>query len=128
LLHSQYTFKTYFGLGSLFQVIGTAIVFMMILPLIFTNFGLKLLLMFPGFFSGGMASKNGPSREVIEKATFTVTLAGAGYTASADRSKPPDARITVKVRGADPGYIATSAMLVQSALALLEEKDSLPQR
>jgi len=40
-----YTFKTYFGLGSLFQVIGTAIVFMMILPLMFTNFGLKLLLM-----------------------------------------------------------------------------------
>jgi len=45
LLHSQYTFRTYFGLGSLFQAIGTAIVFMMILPLIFTNFGLKLLLM-----------------------------------------------------------------------------------
>ena len=35
---------------------------------------------------------------------------------------------TLSMNSVDPGYIATSAMLVQSALALLEEKDSLPPR
>lgn len=121
---STFKFQTYFGLQSLFQAVAMVICFMLLLPLVMTDFGFKLLLKYPGFFSGGKASKEGPSRKDLSKTTFEVVLKGFGYSSSAERSKPPDSSLTVKVHGIDPGYGATSAMLVQSALCLLG--DSLP--
>ena len=40
----QYSFRTFFGMGSFLQAIGMCLFFLMLLPLLFTNFGLKLLL------------------------------------------------------------------------------------
>jgi short subunit dehydrogenase-like uncharacterized protein len=37
-------------------------------------------------------------------------------------------RVTTEVSGGDPGYGATSMMLGQSALCLLEDRDELPER
>lgn len=48
LIFSKFTFRTYFGLGSLFQAIGIAAFFLILLPLVMTNFGLKLLLKVSG--------------------------------------------------------------------------------
>jgi short subunit dehydrogenase-like uncharacterized protein len=119
--------RTFFGMKSLLHTFAMAVVMMLILFLLSVPYGLCLLKKFPGLFSGGMVSKKGPSREDVEKATFTLTFEAFGYSPSSpDRSKAPDTRMVFRVRGAEPGYVATSAMLVQSALCMVYEKDALP--
>jgi short subunit dehydrogenase-like uncharacterized protein len=59
----------------------------------------------------------GPDEESRRKGFFAVDMVG---------TTEADARVVVAVRGAgDPGYAATSRMVSESALALLEE-DTLP--
>lgn len=122
-----YHFRTFFCLASLIQAIFITFFFALLMLLVATNFGLKLMIKFPRLFSGGMASEKGATRKQLEKASFTVTLQGVGYDEHADRNKPPNLKLLVKVRGAEPGYIATSAMVVQSALTLLDERDAMPK-
>ena len=80
---SQFKVRMFFGLRSLFQAFGMAVFFMMMLVLLALPYGLSLLttvwrergrgregershsLQFPWFFSGGMASRKGPSKESV---------------------------------------------------------------
>jgi short subunit dehydrogenase-like uncharacterized protein len=63
-------------------------------------------------------SGHGPSPEQMAKGWFRVRFEGRSDTQ----------HVTTEVAGPDPGYGATSVMLGQSALCLLEDRDKLPDR
>lgn len=92
------------------------------------KWGRQLLEQFPGFFSGGMVSKAGPSRSQVEEASFSMTFLGSGWTRRADNhgGKRPDRDVLACVTGPEPGYISTPICLIQAGLVLLREVDKLP--
>lgn len=63
-------------------------------------------------------SGKGPTPEQMAKGWFRVRFEG----------RAGSKRVTTEVRGPDPGYGATSVMLGQTALCLLEDRDVLPAR
>ena len=98
--------------------------------------GRALLLAAPGIFTHGLFTRAGPTREQIAGARFEMThfvrsfsreraaaaLERAALGGAAPQSAPPpDLHTVVRVRGPEPGYDATSRILVAAALTLLEE-------
>jgi short subunit dehydrogenase-like uncharacterized protein len=63
-------------------------------------------------------SGQGPTPEQMAKGWFRVRFEG----------RSESQRVTTEVAGPDPGYGATSVMLGQAALCLLEDRDVLPTR
>ncbi|CAH1996475.1 unnamed protein product [Acanthoscelides obtectus] len=95
------------------------------------EFGRKLLLNYPEVFSLGMFSKQSPLEKKIEKSWFQVTLYGEGWKEKlADKNDqyktPCDQYIVGRVKGKNPGYGATCACLVGSAVMIATEKDKMP--
>lgn len=79
------------------------------------SWGRFLLLRFPELFTYGLASHAGPSQQQMETTRFEVTLIGKGYRQGppSNPKQKPDREIVARVSGPDPGYLATSTMLVQ---------------
>lgn len=95
------------------------------------SFGRRLLLSYPNIFSFGKVSHEGPSKETMEKAKFTMHLYGKGWTEKLAEPtdsypSPPNKEIYVRVSGSNPGYGATCVALVQSAVTLIKDKSALP--
>lgn len=88
----------------------------------------------PKFFSGGFFSHEGPSEKVNENLDFSITFVGKGWPKADSVSEPtdqfPDApkkTIVTKVSGTDPGYGATTNLLLTAGLTILEEADKMPE-
>lgn len=93
------------------------------------SLGRTLLIKFPEFFSFGLFTRAGPTRKQMEGTSFSLTFFGEGYTDGQDPSLGrPNAKIITQVKGAEPGYIATPIAMVQAAITLLKEPQSLPMR
>lgn len=91
------------------------------------SWGRSLLLNYPGFFSRGMISHEGPSQQQMDETTFETVLFCKGYSAKPQsRDQPHDRQLVVKVSGAEPGYVATPAIMVQCALTLLDDRELMP--
>ena len=98
--------------------------------------GRTLLLQYPGFFTAGMFSHDGPSKEQLETTSFKMTLYGVGFNGPAETSsgrtysvdEGPDKKKVVRVviEGPEPGYVATPMMLITLAECLSEERNSMP--
>lgn len=87
--------------------------------------GINLLLRFPGFFSFGMFSSDGVSKEELYKSGFKVVFHGKGYKEKPDSSSvagPTDQSMTLTFKGPDPGYIYTSISIVAAATTLLDDQ------
>ncbi|KAK6128850.1 hypothetical protein DH2020_037416 [Rehmannia glutinosa] len=93
--------------------------------------GRRLLLKFPSFFSLGWFRKNGPSEAEVASATFKMWFVGHGFSdadvASSRGNKKPDTEIVTRVMGPEVGYLATPIILIQCALIVLADRDSLPK-
>ncbi|KAJ8918083.1 hypothetical protein NQ315_011540 [Exocentrus adspersus] len=95
------------------------------------SFGRKLLLNYPEIFSLGFFSKKQPSEEKIEKSWFQITFYGEGWKEKLEDKddqydKPCDKCIVGRVKGKNPGYGATCAALVLSAIVIATESDKMP--
>ncbi len=92
------------------------------------SWGRDLLLHHPRFFTNGLVSHQGPTEEQMKDTTFVTTLYGYGYNdpSQANKTTEHDRKITVKVAGPEPGYVATPIILIQCALTLLRDGDKLP--
>lgn len=94
------------------------------------SFGRWLLLKFPSFFSLGWFKKKGPSEDEVKSAIFKMWFVGHGFSdgslASQGNSKP-DTEIITRVMGPEIGYLTTPIVLIQCALVLLNERESLPK-
>ncbi|XP_063242400.1 saccharopine dehydrogenase-like oxidoreductase [Bacillus rossius redtenbacheri] len=125
--------QAYVAFHSLLAVVGVVLVGGVIGVLSRSNLGRKLLLKYPGFFTGGMVSHEGPSEELMENTEFSLMVRGEGWQEKLaeptdQHSEPPNKTMTVKVKGTNPGYGATCTMLVMSALTILKEADKMPGR
>lgn len=109
---------------TLFQAYGFVFQFLASKP-----WGRDLLLRYPGLFSNGMFTREGPSEQQLQATTFSFTAFASGYSTGAPEApgQQPDMRITTRVSGPEPGYIACSIFITQAAITLLEERQRLGQ-
>lgn len=95
--------------------------------------GRTLLLKYPRIFSGGLASREGPSEDSMERTYFKMTFKANGWP-RADRlaegsdqyTEPPTKTLMVRVSGMNPGYGATCVALLCTALTILRESEKMP--
>ena len=117
-INGLFTLLLLFFFGTIFQLLATR------------SWGRSLLLRHPRFFSGGFCSHEGPSKKQRDECSFSITMYGEGYSDGKDtlnRADKPDKKITVRVSGPEPGYVATPIAMVQAALVIVKEKNALPE-
>ncbi|CAN1848154.1 Probable mitochondrial saccharopine dehydrogenase-like oxidoreductase At5g39410, partial [Linum perenne] len=75
----------------------------------------------------------GPSEDEVASASFKMWFVGRGYSnwneeaSEENKKKKPDAEIITRVMGPEIGYVTTPIVLLQCALILLGQRDSLPK-
>ncbi|XP_035278190.1 saccharopine dehydrogenase-like oxidoreductase isoform X4 [Anguilla anguilla] len=132
-LHKEYQespvqYGAYVGVGGISSLVKLFFAGILFCFMVKFAFGRKLLIKFPEFFSFGVFSKVGPTRKQMEDSSFCFTFLGEGYTEGQDPTKgKPNAKIRTQVKGPDAGYVATPIAMVQAALTLLSEPESLPK-
>ncbi|UZJ54455.1 hypothetical protein CBS101457_003775 [Exobasidium rhododendri] len=87
--------------------------------------GRKLLLRHPKVFTMGVFSHEGPTLQQLEDTTFVTTLTARGHSQKSFEAasvKEPDVKTVIKIRGPEPGYIATPILFVAVALTILQEE------
>lgn len=121
--------REYYGLGSTCFIAAIA-VFLLGFMYVLTRFefGVKLVLRYPGFFSLGQVSKQGPNRQKYTTAIFEHTFHNKGWAEGVPMTgKPTHEQVTV-VSGTNPAYGATCVCLLFSALMLITEREAIPGR
>ncbi|KAK3859036.1 hypothetical protein Pcinc_034811 [Petrolisthes cinctipes] len=126
-------FQQFVGLRSFFQAAGLLIGMAYFALISYFSWTRKLLLKYPEVMTAGAFKRSGASREALKDVKFTATLLGQGWSQSllegSDQyTQPPDSSIIVKVTGPDPGYGATSLMMVASAVTILRQNHLCPGR
>ncbi|CAL1357696.1 unnamed protein product [Linum trigynum] len=96
-----------------------------------SSIGRWLFLNFSSFSSLGWFSKNGPSEDEVASASFNMWFVGRGYSDSRMSAnagdKEVDAEIITRIMDPDAGYLTTPIILLQCALIVLGQRDSLPK-
>lgn len=131
-MHAYVAFK------SRMAAYGVAMVAIIFSVLAKFRLGRYLLLKYPGFFSGGFISHEGPSEAKMEHTYFSLTIRALGWPKRTDHhsnvsntarltfNEPPSKSLMVRITGPNPGYGATCVALLCSALMILREKDKMP--
>jgi len=93
--------------------------------------GRNLLLKYPGLFSFGVMSHEGPKPETLESTRFSMTFKACGWTEKLaepndKHTDPPNKKVITKVSGVSPGYGVTSIVAILSAITILNEADKIP--
>ncbi|XP_061480632.1 saccharopine dehydrogenase-like oxidoreductase [Rhineura floridana] len=119
-------YATVGGIGSVIKLMFAGLLFLMLVKF---NFGRKLLIKYPEFFSGGYFTKEGPTEKQMKGSSFQMTFFGEGYSTGQDPQQgKPNVKICTQVKGPEAGYVATPIAMVQAAVALLKDKSSLPKK
>jgi len=91
--------------------------------------GKKFVLEHPDWMTAGVFSHKGPTEEQMAKASFEFTFFAEGYSAApADGGEydgKPDKKVTVKVSGPEPGYVATPIFVVAAAATILSDSGKM---
>lgn len=129
------SYAAYFTLPSLYSAMLMAVYGTVFSLLARFAWGRKLLLAFPRFFTRGLFSHEGPTPQQLRDTTFAMHFFVRGYWARTAATllqqphapAPPEHEVSavVRVMGPEPGYVATSDMLVTCARTLLEERTAL---
>ncbi|QDZ22772.1 saccharopine dehydrogenase [Chloropicon primus] len=95
----------------------------MMKQLIKSGFGRNMLLSHPSWFSWGLFSHKGPTKEQIDQTSFEFTFVGKGYgsKSSADSGGKQDKFLVTTLSGPEPGYVACSVFIAEAAYTVLEE-------
>ncbi|CAG7823829.1 unnamed protein product [Allacma fusca] len=123
----------YFKAGSLFSSLVVMTIGLIFGVLAQFKAGRYLLENYPRLFSLGLVTTDGMSKDEMEDVEFKITLKGEGWQEklaepSDQHSEPPNKKLTVLVKGRNPGYGATCVMLLQAAYTILKESDKLPSK
>ncbi|GMR30701.1 hypothetical protein PMAYCL1PPCAC_00896, partial [Pristionchus mayeri] len=118
---------TYFSVGSLCQSMLLGLWFFVFGFFAIFSFTRKYLSTYAETLSFGMFKSSGPSREQQKEASFDCFIFGTGWAVGETANwGTPTKKMTLKCHGPDPGYAGASVCLTSSALALLDDKDKLP--
>ena len=114
------TYLAYLDVGGYYNLTLFKIFYLMIMFLSRFSLGRRLLLRFPSFFTCGMLKSTRPSEEMLKTSSFELLFFGRGLATGQVKK--------MVVSGPDPGYNATSTLLVQASLCLLDILDGrVPQ-
>ena len=89
--------------------------------------GRRLILAFPSFFTAGTFTRQGPSEEEMRRTSFSMDFYAEGNVILGPKHGPHQTsgakRVTLRtrVRGPEPGYVATPIMVSECAMVLLGE-------
>lgn len=88
---------------------------------------------YPKFFSGGAASREGPSEQRMENSHFSITFKAVGWKeklaeVTDKHTDSPNKEMITKVIGKNPGYGLTCTTLLLSAITILQESDKMPDK
>ncbi|CAM9883178.1 unnamed protein product [Scytosiphon promiscuus] len=144
-------FSAYFTAGQLWGATQMTLFGGVFQTLARSAWGRKVLLGNIGAFSRGLFSHEGPTEEQMKEASFQMTFVAKGYSsppstaeaataasATAPEASPvdaeaaeapvgePDLTIVTRVKGPEPGYVATPIIFLAVARCLLEERTTLP--
>ncbi|KAI1289817.1 Saccharopine dehydrogenase-like oxidoreductase [Halotydeus destructor] len=122
--------NAYNVIGSWLAVIGIVLFGPIFVLLAHFAWSRKLLHKYPHLVTLGIVTKNGPSREQVKSTSFQMILVGRGWperlsSPTDEPSEPPSKKIIAKVTGPEPGYDATSTIIVQAAITILKERHSI---
>ncbi|KAI7899559.1 uncharacterized protein BX663DRAFT_183375 [Cokeromyces recurvatus] len=89
------------------------------------TWGRTLLLNHPELFSHGLFSKEHPTKAQLDQSSFEIILRSKGYdhALTPGYNVPPNRCIKVVVRGPESGYVATPRIVLQCAMAILNNKN-----
>ncbi|KAF9993943.1 hypothetical protein BGZ65_010469 [Modicella reniformis] len=99
------------------------------------EWGRKLLLKHPRLFTMGVFSHEGPTKQQLAETSFSETFFAEGFSKELRDKHPdietlrrvkPDVSIVTSVSGPEPGYVATSKMVVQACYTFLLQKEMVP--
>jgi short subunit dehydrogenase-like uncharacterized protein len=126
----------YFTVSSFFYLILFIIAGTVFQVLASKEWGRRLLLKYPAFFSFGGFSHQGPSEEQLQQTRFEIVNFAKGVEYSNDNnsnapSSPPshvmkERSVVTSITGPEPGYVACSIFIVAAAIVMLEEIEKLP--
>jgi len=126
----------YFTVPSFFYLILFIIAGTVFQILARKEWGRRLLLKYPAFFSFGGFIHQGPSEEQLQQTRFEIVNFAKGVEYSNDNnsngpSSPPspamqERSVVTSITGPEPGYVACSIFIVAAAIVMLEERDKLP--
>eukprot|EP00904_Undaria_pinnatifida_P000379 jgi/Undpi1/10341/HiC_scaffold_29.g12791.m1 len=117
-----------------------------------SSWGRNMLLKNVGAFSRGLFSHEGPTEEQMSQTSFEMTFVAKGYSKYWVRKRPaveegvaeegvaeesamvappvpeggPDVTVVTRVKGPEPGYVATPIIFLAVARCLLDERATLP--
>ncbi|KAK4511081.1 uncharacterized protein ATC70_012291 [Mucor velutinosus] len=117
-------FAAYLLLPSLWAVILYTIYGFIFSFLAGSPWGRNLLLSYPEKFSAGLFSKEHPTETQLDQCSFEIILRSKGYDHALNPhyNVPPNRNIKVVVRGPESGYVATPRIVLQCAMAILNNK------
>ncbi|XP_043484039.1 saccharopine dehydrogenase-like oxidoreductase [Leptopilina heterotoma] len=123
--------QTYVTFPSLLHQVLIAVFGGIFLLLTKSEFGRNLLLKYPKFFSGGLASHEGPSEEQMENSHFSITFKATGWKeklaeVSDKHVDAPNKEMITKVTGKNPGYGLTCTTLLLAGVTILRESEKMP--
>ncbi|KDO33885.1 saccharopine dehydrogenase [Saprolegnia parasitica CBS 223.65] len=82
--------------------------------------GRRLLIAHPGWFTFGYFTHAGPSADEMAHSGFSHRFFAKGYKDKATIHASPDWEVVARVDGPEPGYVATSSMVVSAARVVLD--------
>jgi len=126
-------FNAFLRMPSLFVSLMTAFMGVIFGIMASFSFGRTLLEKYPGLFSFGTFSFEGPTRKQIEGSSFSYTFLGRGYPTKTanpeeEHKDAPTKTIVTRVNGPEAGYISTPICMVQAGYVLLKEANKLPPK
>lgn len=110
-------YSMYMVVESVYTVWSMAVAGLMLSLLSKFSMGQNLLMRFCKFFSFGAFTRAGPSSEAIEKTKFSIDMIGRGI----DDNENDKCR-HMQINGPEPGYDATSKILVCAIRTMLTER------
>uniref|UniRef100_A0A8C1GGI9 Saccharopine dehydrogenase-like oxidoreductase n=1 Tax=Cyprinus carpio TaxID=7962 RepID=A0A8C1GGI9_CYPCA len=112
LKESPVQYGAYVGIGGISNIFKLVFAGLMFFFLVKFSFGRNLLI---------------KVKHTMEGSSFRFIFIGEGYTEGSDPSEgKPNGKIRTLVKGPEVGYVATPIAMVQAALTMLNESDSLP--
>uniref|UniRef100_A0A673MHW6 Saccharopine dehydrogenase-like oxidoreductase n=1 Tax=Sinocyclocheilus rhinocerous TaxID=307959 RepID=A0A673MHW6_9TELE len=121
LNESPVQYGAYVGVGGISNIFKLVFAGLMFFFFVKFSFGRNLLIKFPEFFSFGFFSKAGPTRKQVLYSHHHHLGYQLYFLGSVTYSDLPHINVATSV-----GYVATPIAMVQAALTMLNESDSLP--
>lgn len=125
--------KTYATFSSLCTTVLLA--FMGVIFMLLSSFevGRNLLLKYPGFFSNGLISREGPKQEALKNTTYSIIFKALGWSEALKEptdkhTSLPNKEMITKLTYNSNVYDLTCVCSVLAAITILNERQHIPNR